>query len=237
MRMMLRRWEEIPEWMRTPEVRRYYDVLAGKKGSLFAKRIFDIGMAGILLVLLSPVLGVIAFLIERDSKGGVLYRQERVTAYGKRFRIHKFRTMTAGADRMGAQVTLENDRRITKIGAFLRKYRLDELPQLIDVLEGNMSFVGVRPEVPKYVACYTEEMKATLLLPAGITSEASIRYKDEARLLAGVTDEEEADRVYVEKVLPGKMRYNLRALRRFGIWSDWRVMVWTVGAVLGKAYE
>lgn len=231
MRMMLRRWEEIPEWMRTPEVGRYYDVLNRKRGSLFAKRIFDVVMAGILLVLLSPVFGVIAFLIERDSKGGVLYRQERVTSYGKRFRIHKFRTMAAGSDRMGTQVTLDHDSRITRVGTFLRKYRLDELPQLLDVLNGNMSFVGVRPEVPKYVDCYTEKMKATLLLPAGITSEASIRYKDEARLLAGAMDAAEADRIYVERVLPGKMQYNLQALRRFGIWNDLRVMVWTVGAV------
>ena len=166
-----------------------------------------------------------------------MYRQERVTAYGKCFRIHKFRTMVPDADRMGAQVTVDHDSRITKVGAFLRKYRLDEMPQLLDVLAGNMSFVGVRPEVPKYVKHYTAEMRATLLMPAGITSEASIRYKDEAELLAGLQDEVTVDRAYIETVLPGKMRYNLRALRKFSIWQDLKVLFWTVAAVAGRSRE
>lgn len=223
--------------MRTPEVQKYYNLLIQKRGSLLIKRLFDIAAAGVLLALLSPVFLIIAFLIWRDSKGGILYRQERVTAYGKRFRIHKFRTMIPDADRVGAQVTMDYDTRITKVGAFLRKSRLDELPQLLDVLAGNMSFVGVRPEVPKYVKYYTNEMRATLLLPAGITSEASIRYKDEARLLAGFKDEVDVDRAYVETVLPGKMRYNLRALRKFSVWQDLKVLFWTVAAVAGRSNE
>lgn len=234
---MLRRWEALPAGMRTPEVQKYYNLLIQKRGSLLIKRLFDIAAAGVLLALLSPVFLIIAFLIWRDSKGGILYRQERVTAYGKRFRIHKFRTMIPDADRVGAQVTMDYDTRITKVGAFLRKSRLDELPQLLDVLAGNMSFVGVRPEVPKYVKYYTNEMRATLLLPAGITSEASIRYKDEARLLAGFKDEADVDRAYVETVLPGKMRYNLRALRKFSVWQDLKVLFWTVAAVAGRSNE
>ena len=174
-------------------------------------------------------LAVMALLIRMDSPGRAFYRQERVTAYGRKFRIHKFRTMAVGADRFGSQVTVRGDTRVTRIGVFLRKYRLDELPQLIDVLNGSMSFVGTRPEVPKYVECYTEEMKATLLLPAGITSEASIRYKDEAQLLDGVED---VDSTYVDKVMPGKMKWNLWALERFGLWNEMKILGRTVAAVI-----
>lgn len=226
---MLRDWEKLPEFMKCDEVRVYYDILSRKKGSLYAKRLFDIAVAEVLLVFLAVPMAVIAVMIRLDSPGPVFYRQERVTAYGRKFRIHKFRTMVDHADRIGSAVTVGGDSRITKVGAKLRGCRLDELPQLIDVLQGNMSFVGTRPEVPKYVRKYTKEMRATLLLPAGITSEASIRYKDEAELLESAED---VDKVYVERVLPGKMEYNLEAVRKYGFWREVGIMLRTVLAVI-----
>ena len=232
---MLKAWDKLPEHMKNPAVREYYDILDRKRGSLAAKRVFDVVMAAGMLVILSPVMGVIAVMIRTDSPGPVFYRQERVTENGRKFRIHKFRSMVTGADRIGSLVTVDGDARVTKIGKFIRKYRLDELPQLLDILSGDMSFVGTRPEVPKYVDRYTEEMLATLLLPAGVTSEASIRYKDEAELLDGV-EEEKIDDIYVEKLLPGKMKYNLDAIRHFSVRSDLATMFRTVGAVLGKEY-
>ena len=229
--MKWREWEELPKGMQKPEVREYYEILSKKRLSLKVKRVFDVSAAEVLLVMFGPVLAVLAVLIKLDSKGPVFYRQERVTAYGKKFRIHKLRTMVADADRIGAAVTVGGDSRITKVGAFLRRYRLDEVPQLIDVLKGDMSFVGTRPEVAKYVRKYTNEMRATLLLPAGITSEASIRYKDEAELLDGAED---VDRVYVEKVLPGKMEWNLKSIRDFSVVEEIILMFQTVFAVFRK---
>lgn len=231
--MVLRKWDDLPADMRVPEVRRYYDILTERLVSLAVKRIFDVVASLVLLLLLALPLLLIAILIAIDSPGGVFYRQVRVTAYGKEFQIHKFRTMVANADRTGSALTVWQDSRITRIGRFLRKYRLDELPQLIDVLAGNMSCVGARPELPQYVHQYTNEMKATLLLPAGITSQASILYKDEAELLSTADD---IDRVYVEQVLPGKMRLNLHAVEDFRLWNDIKVMAMTVFAVLGKVY-
>ena len=203
--------------MQIPEVSEYYEILSKRKKSLIVKRVFDLVISFILLIIAAAPMIVIAAAIAIDSPGGIFYRQERVTAYGKRFMIHKFRTMVVNADTIGTQVTARNDSRVTKIGKFLRKYRLDELPQLIDILIGDMSFVGTRPEVVKYVKAYTKEMRATLLLPAGVTSEASIRYKDEADLLSGAED---VDRIYIEKVLPGKMEYNLESIRRFGLFRQ-----------------
>lgn len=231
---MLRKWADLPSFMKCDEVKEYYDILSGKKVSLFFKRVFDIIVAFIMLVILALPMLVIALLIKIDSKGPVFYRQERVTSYGKKFRIHKFRTMVNNADKLGSTVTVGGDARITKIGSKLRDLRIDEIPQLFDVLSGNMSFVGTRPEATKYVEQYTNEMKATLLLPAGITSEASIRYKDEAFLLEAADD---VDRVYVEDVLPGKMRYNLKSIREYGFWVDIATMFRTVFAVLGKDYS
>lgn len=225
---MWRNWSELPEWMQIPEVREYYEILSKRKKSLIVKRVFDLAISFILLIIAAAPMMVIAAAIAIDSPGGIFYRQERVTAYGKRFMIHKFRTMVVYADTIGTQVTARNDNRITKIGKFLRKYRLDELPQLIDILIGNMSFVGTRPEVVKYVKAYTKEMRATLLLPAGVTSEASIRYKDEADLLS---EAEDVDRIYIEKVLPGKMEYNLESIRRFGLFRELKTMIRTVIAV------
>jgi lipopolysaccharide/colanic/teichoic acid biosynthesis glycosyltransferase len=230
----MRKWEDLPEDMQTPEVRKYYDILEKRKYSLFLKRVFDIVVSLIMLIIFAIPILVISVLIAMDSPGGVFYRQVRITAYGREFRIHKFRTMVADADKIGSLVTVGQDSRITRIGSFLRKYRLDELPQLLDVLAGSMSYVGTRPEVPKYVNQYTDEMKATLLLPAGITSEASIRYKDEAELLDGAAD---VDKVYVEKVLPGKMEYNLRAIEKFSFFGELATMMRTVFAVLGKEYS
>ena len=226
---MLRKWENLDEWIRQPEVKEYYDILSRKKGSLFLKRIFDILIALILFIILLIPMIIIAVYIKTDSEGPVFYRQRRVTAYGKEFRIHKFRTMVTNAEKIGTAVTVGEDPRITKAGHFLRKTRLDELPQLIDVLEGTMSFVGTRPEAVKYVKQYTPEMRATLLLPAGITSVASILYKDEAELLENASD---PDKTYVEEILPEKMKYNLQSIRDFSLINDLKTMFATVGAVL-----
>jgi lipopolysaccharide/colanic/teichoic acid biosynthesis glycosyltransferase len=222
---MLRKWKDIPGGMKCPEVKEYYDILAGRRFSLFLKRCFDIAFSVALLAVLAIPMSVIAVMIKLDSKGPVFYRQERITAYGRRFMIHKFRTMVCDADKKGASVTVKNDERITRVGRWLRGLRLDELPQLLDVLAGDMSFVGTRPELPKYVRRYTKEMRATLLLPAGITSEASIRYKDEADLLDGALD---VDKFYTEEILPEKMKYNLESIKRFSLRREFKTMLDTV---------
>lgn len=196
---------------------------------MLAKRIFDIIVASLLVVILSPILLLLSILIKIDSPGPVMFRQVRVTTYGKPFRIFKFRTMVNNADKIGTQVTTKGDSRVTHMGKMLRGCRLDELPQLFNVLKGEMSFVGTRPEVEKYVAHYTDEMKATLLMPAGITSRASIEYKDEERLLESA---ENADEVYIHQVLPEKMKYNLRAIEKFSFWDDIKTMFATVIAVI-----
>ena len=227
--MILREWEKLPEFMKCAEVREYYKILSKKRGSLILKRFFDVVISGILLVILAIPMGIIAVMIKMDSRGPVFYRQERVTTYGKHFRIHKFRTMVSNADKIGSVVTVGNDSRITRVGSKLRGLRLDELPQIFDVLSGNMSFVGTRPEAVKYVEKYKPEYYATLLLPAGITSEANIRYKDEAKLLDAADD---VDKVYVEEVLPGKMKYNLDALKEFSIIKELVLMIKTFLAVI-----
>ena len=231
---MLRKWDELPDFMRIPEVRPYWEILNKKRGQLFLKRIFDLAVSLILFVFLSIPMALIAVLIKRDSEGPVFYRQERVTTYGRHFRIHKFRTMVNNADRIGSAVTVGNDSRITKVGSKLRHLRLDELPQIFDVMSGNMSFVGTRPEAVKYVEQYKPEYNATLLMPAGITSEASIRYKDEEKLLYDVDD---VDRVYTQQVLPEKMKWNLNSIERFSFFREIMTMFRTVLAVLGKDYN
>ena len=230
---MLKRWEDLPDFMRIPEVRPYWEVLERKRGQFLLKRVFDFIVAVIVLIILLIPMAMISILIKLDSKGPVLYRQERVTTYGKHFRIHKFRTMVSNADKIGTALTVGNDSRITKVGAKLRRLRLDELPQVFDVLSGNMSFVGTRPEAVKYVEKYKPEFNATLLMPAGITSEASIRYKDEYKLLNAADD---VDRVYIEEVLPAKMVWNLESIRRFRFLREILTMLRTVFAVLGKEY-
>lgn len=229
---MLRKWEELPDFMKTEAVRPYYDILSKKKKALMVKRVFDIVMAASLLILLSPVMLVIAIAVKLDSKGEVFFRQERVTQYGKIFKIYKFRTMVKDADKLGSQVTTKNDARVTRTGRFLRKYRLDETSQLFNVLSGDMSFVGTRPEVPKYVKKYTDEMYATLLLPAGVTSEASIMYKDEEKLLSAAANEHETDETYISKVMPEKMKYNLESIKEFSQVRELSIMAQTIGAVM-----
>ena len=231
---MLRDWNDVPDFMKCDEVKKYYDILSKRKISLTLKRVFDIVVASIMLFILAIPMIVIAIMIKTDSKGPVFYRQERVTTFGKRFYIHKFRTMVNDADKKGSAVTVNGDSRITKVGSKLRDLRLDELPQLIDVLKGDMSFVGTRPEATKYVKNYSKEMFATLLLPAGITSEASIRYKDEAKLLDSAED---VDKVYVKDVLLGKMKCNLNSIEKFSFLGEIATMFRTVFAVLGKDYN
>ena len=231
---MLRNWEELPEFMRIPEVRPYWEVLNKKRNQLIFKRIFDLTLALLLLFLFFIPMCIIAIWIKLDSPGTVFYQQERVTSYGKHFKIHKFRTMVSNADKIGTGVTVGNDSRITRAGAKLRRLRLDELPQVLDVISGNMSFVGTRPETVKYVEQYKTEFYATLLLPAGITSEASIRYKDEGKLLDEVDN---VDRVYVEQVLSEKMKWNLESIKRFCFPQEILTMFRTVYAVLGKDYS
>lgn len=232
--MLVKEWNELPDYMQVEEVRPYYEILRKKKGQLVLKRIFDICVSLVLIVLLSPIIIFFSIRIKLDSKGPVFYRQERITQYGKVFRIFKFRTMVNNADKIGNLVTSKNDSRITKVGEKIRKYRIDEIPQLFNVLIGDMSFVGTRPEVKKYVDQYTPEMYATLLLPAGITSESSIRYKDEDKLLDIATD---IDKVYVEKILVDKMKFNLESINNYSFLEEILTMLRTVFAVLGKEYE
>ncbi|PGT97486.1 sugar transferase [Bacillus cereus] len=220
--------------MKTDSVRKYYELLYKKRFSLFLKRIFDIVMGVLVLLILSPMFILISIAIKVDSKGPVMFRQVRVTQYGKQFEIFKFRTMVNDADKVGTQVTTKDDNRITRVGKLLRKIRLDEIPQLFNVILGDMSFVGTRPEVVKYVEKYTDEMMATLLLPAGITSEASIQYKNEEQLL---TNTENVDETYINEVLPEKMRYNLRSIESFCFFSDIRTMINTVFAVIKRNNE
>lgn len=224
-------WEKLPPQMQTEAVKPYYEILQKKQISLIFKRSFDIVVSLIMLLILSPVFLVLAIAIKLDSKGPVFYRQVRVTQYGKEFRIFKFRTMVNNADKIGSQVTVGGDSRITRVGKVIRECRLDEIGQLLNILGGSMTFVGTRPEVPKYVEKYTSEMWATLLLPAGVTSEASIRYKDEAALLDAAED---VDAIYIQDVLPGKMKYNLRSIQEYSFFKDIKTMFQTVFAVVDK---
>lgn len=275
-KVMLRQWDKLPEFMKNTEVRRYYDILEKKKLSLFVKRLFDIVTSAIFLILLSPVFLILSIIIRLDSKGSVLFKQTRVTQYGRHFTIFKFRTMVKNAEKIGSQVTRSDDVRITRIGRSLRKYRLDEIPQLLNIIKGDMSFVGTRPEVVKYVELYTDEMLATLLLPAGVTSNASIEYKDEESILkvadnldgvyevddtgatgatgdatgdatgaaatatttaaatATATAAADVDVVYMNLVLPDKMKFNLGDIERFSFMGNIKTMLRTVYALVKK---
>lgn len=224
----MKSFDKLPKQFQCEEVKYYYDILSKKTGSLVLKRITDLIFAVILLVLLIIPIIIIAVAVKATSKGPVFYRQVRVTTYGKNFKILKFRTMVENADKIGSLVTTDSDSRVTKVGRFLRKYRLDELPQIFNVLSGSMSVVGTRPEVPKYVEQYKPEYLATLLIPAGITSLASIMYKDEEKLLSS---EQDVDKVYIEKILPEKMKYNLQYTENFGFRSDLKLMLKTVKEV------
>lgn len=227
--MILRKWEELPEEMQNEQVRPYYDYLEKNKINLAIKFLLDKILAAILLVLLSPIFLVVAIWIKTDSQGEVFFRQERMTRYGKKFRIYKFRTMVKNAESIGSQVTTNADMRVTKVGKKIRACRLDEIPQLLNILKGEMSFVGTRPEVPRYVQHYTAEMYATLLLPAGVTSEASIAFKDENILLDSASDVDDA---YIKVVLPKKMEWNYIGVKNSGIINDWKIMFRTLKAVI-----
>lgn len=228
--MSLKKYDSLPEFMKNPEVKEYYDILSERKGQLTLKRFFDLIGGTIGTIVLLPIMAVLAIIIKLESKGPALFKQVRVTQYGREFKILKFRTMVVNAEKLGTQVTSKNDPRVTKVGRFLRKYRLDELPQIINILKGDLSFVGTRPEVPKFVKEYTSDMIATLLLPAGVTSEASIEFKDEEKILDNSYN---VDNDYIYKVLPLKMKYNLNYIKHFTVLYDFKIMLRTVGAVLG----
>ena len=231
--MFLQEWDKMPEFMKNDELRTYYDKLSKHKSSLIVKRLLDIVGSVCGIIVFSPIMLVVAIAIKIDSPGNVFFRQERITTYGRKFRIWKFRSMVCDAEQRGTQVTTKADERVTKVGKFIRKYRLDEVPQLFNILVGDMTLVGVRPEVEKYVNYYTPEMCATFLLPAGVTSEASIRYKDENTLL---TSELDTDSAYIQQILPEKMFYTLKAIREFSITNDLKTIFRTVLAVCGKEY-
>lgn len=231
--MMLIKWEHLPAEMQIPEVWKYYEILKKKQFSLFLKRIFDIIVSSLMLVILSPVFLILAIAIKIDSKGPVFFRQVRVTQYGRCFRIFKFRSMVRNAD-SGSQITVNNDIRVTRVGRIIRRLRLDEMSQLINVLYGDMTFVGTRPEVPSYVIKYSSQMMATLLLPAGVTNEACIYYKDEEKLLSNVQD---VDKIYMEKILPYKMFYNLKSIEKTGILHCIIIMTETILTVFGKKHN
>jgi len=225
---MLKKWQNLPPILQNEHIKPYYEILNKKKFNLFVKRVLDILFSLLLLILAIPFILIIGFIIVLDSPGSPLFLQERVTKYGKRFRIVKFRTMIDDADHKGTEVTVSADPRITKIGNFLRKFRLDEVPQLINILLGQMTFVGTRPEVPNYVQHYTPEMLATLLLPAGVTSRTSIEFRNEQELLKDAID---IDKVYIEQILPEKMKINLAYIKDFSLKEDLSIILLTIKKV------
>lgn len=222
--MLLKSWDSLPSEFKIDEVKKYYDILYKKRIQLFLKRLFDISASFLLIVIFLPLILTLSIAIKLDSKGPIFFRQVRVTTNGKKFKIFKFRSMVVNAEKMGTQITHKDDKRITKVGKFIRKYRLDEIVQIFNVLTGDMSFVGTRPEVPKYVDEYSNEMLATLLLPAGITSNASIKYKDEEKLLENA---ENVDYLYINTILPEKMKYNLEYIEKFSFINDFKIMIKT----------
>lgn len=227
----MRAFNKLPAQFKNDSVKEYYDILSKRQGSIIVKRAFDIIVSLITLVFLIIPIAVIAVCIKVNSPGPVFFKQKRVTTYGRVFEIYKFRTMVVNAESLGSKVTTKNDSRVTSIGRKLRKYRLDELPQIFNVIGGTMSFVGTRPEVKKYVDMYKEEYYATLLLPAGITSLTSIKFKDEENLLACAAPER-VDETYINEVLPQKMKYNLQYTKEFGFWYDIKIMLKTVKEVI-----
>ena len=229
--MRLKEWSKLPDKMRTKEVRKYYNILIKHSGWFKFKRIMDIFVASVMLIVLALPMAVIAVFIKADSKGPVLFKQKRVTQYGRIFEIYKFRTMVENAASIGSQVTVKNDVRITKVGKVLRKFRIDEFPQVFNIIRGDMTLVGTRPEVIKYVQCYTPQMYATLLLPAGLTSRTSIAYKDEEKLLSNASN---AYKVYIHDILPVKMKYNLESLKHFGFKEDCSILWATFLSVFKK---
>lgn len=234
------KYNDLPKEFQNDAVKKYYEIVSRKKISLLFKRIFDIIFSILILLILFIPIIIISIAIIIDSNGSVFYRQERVTKYGKKFRIFKFRTMVTNADKIGTLVTVKSDVRITKVGKFLRKYRLDEFPQIFNILIGDMSFVGTRPEVTKYVEKYSDYMYATLLLPAGLTSYSSINYKDEDEIISEhLKDNANIDDIYVNYILPDKMKYNIEYIERFSFLYDLKIMFKTFLSVFlgGKNNE
>lgn len=225
------KWKYIPDKMKNKSVEVYYNILVKKYVSILIKRILDFVASILIIIILLPLIIIISILVKIDSEGPIIFRQTRITQYCKEFKIYKFRTMINNAEKMGSNISTYNDTRVTKIGKILRKYKLDELPQLINILIGDMSFVGTRPELPKYYEKYTEEMLATLLLPAGVTSQASIKYKNEEKLL---NDSNNVDEVYEKLILPDKMNYNLASLKNFSLLSDFITIIETILVIFIK---
>lgn len=225
----MKKWENLPELLKKEEIKPYYKALKSKGFSLFLKRTFDIFVSSLLIILLSPVMLVLAIMIKCDSKGPVFYKSIRVTRYGKDFKIFKFRTMVTDADKKGSLITVSGDSRITKVGSKIRGSRLDEIPQLFNVFVGQMSFVGTRPEVRRYVDMYTDEMLATLLLPAGITSKASLAFRNEDEKMAELTQKGmDVDEAYVNHILPEKMELNLKYVKNYSFREDISTCIKTV---------
>lgn len=197
---------------------------------MLAKRFFDLVFVLLGLIFLLPVFLLIAIVIKLDSKGSIFFKQIRVGQYGKHFRVLKFRTMVMNAEEKGAKITIGGDSRITKVGIFLRKYKFDELPQLLNVLKGEMSLVGPRPEVPEYVEFYSDEMKNIVLsVPPGITDRASIEFRDENEILSGSTD---PVMDYREKVLPIKLDYYKKYVQERSLWLDFSLIIGTFSAII-----
>ena len=195
-----------------------------------SKRCFDVLLSTLGLLVLTPLLFVVAMLIKLESSGPVFFRQERVGRGGKLFRIHKFRTMVTDAERLGLQITVGADARVTQVGQWLRKYKLDELPQLMDVWFGYMSLVGPRPEVPRYVACYPSDLRDVVLsVRPGITDLASIEFKDENEILGRAAD---AHQAYVEEVLPIKLRYYVEYVQTQSLFGDAMIILKTLRALV-----
>lgn len=196
-----------------------------KKFNQIIKRVCDFILSLIGIIVLSPIFIIVSIAIKLDSKGKILFLQKRVGRYGKEFNIYKFRTMVSDAERLGKQITVGNDNRITKVGAFLRKYKIDELPQLFNVLKGDMSLVGPRPEVPKYVKLYSDEQKKVLNVRPGITDMASLRYKDENEILGKVDNPEE---YYINVIMKDKLKLNLEYIEKSNIFFDLYLIIKTV---------
>ena len=221
-------YQELPQSMKNESVKTYLELLNEHCFSLAAKRVFDIIVSFLILALLSPLLLILAAAIKLDSRGPVFYRQIRVGRYNQDFKIYKFRTMVQDADRVGPPLTVGDDPRVTRVGRLIRKMRLDEFSQLLNVLGGSMSLVGPRPEVRKYVDAYTPEFMATLLIRPGITATSSIAFKDEDKLLNSGGNPEE---IYVKQILPPKMALNLEYLKNIHVRNDIKIMFQTVAAV------
>lgn len=222
-------FNKLPDNMGDPVIREYGRMLHCRRASLVCKRIFDVVISFLILLLLSPILLLLAAAIKLDSKGPVFYRQVRVGRYNRDFKILKFRTMVQDADRIGPALTVGGDSRITRVGRLIRKYRLDEFSQLLNVLGGSMSLVGPRPEIRRYVDVYTPEYLATLLIRPGITAPSSIVFKDEDKLL---TSGENPDTIYIEKILPPKMKLNLDYMKHISVWGDIKIIFQTLVAVI-----